>query len=540
MAVRLRQLGCLRLCGHRQSQRSRSLTTTGTEEPECIAMLTGFSSTSSAEDKTYLLSSAHKFSQLRTHQQWVHQELYLSQMSICIGKLKGEGKLGTHEIMKLVETVRYCSLSPKSRFISRYLQKLADKYALLPTEQRSLSPRDLVSLMTGMSALTLESKPLQKMVQSALPDISSWSGVMRGREPFYVLVGMRGLDARSQLSRLFVAALGKHVQRAEWDITDKRVRCLSGFQRMTDETPEVRDLFHFICEKILSDRNGSFDSTSVGTALLGLMGKDCCHGAAERVFYMLLEEMDEICYDSSTSADQLAALLRRAAVASKKINMSDVMSADIELIISRLQERLKLKARDGQSIGTRNRKSELESETIAKIEKRIRADGRVSLSSNEYIQGFETDIIFRVPNMLVPEFDTSGNRQVRSLVVNIEIDGPQHRVANNRFLDSLRDEYLHDQHKVVVVRISFDEINNTNMTIANIMDLVIKQNPFTEPLLADFAPVKEDFGDSFKMGKKCRGKNVRYDSFFQYVGETSITNVICNLLTIDLFEDRKI
>lgn len=472
-------------------------------------MLTDFSSSSSPEDKMYLVSSAHKFSQLRPHQQWVHQEQYLSLMSNCIGRLKGQGKLGTHEIMKLVEVVRYCSLSPQSRFISRYMQKLADKFALLPFEQRSLSPRDLASLMTGMSALTLDSKPLRKMVQSALPDISSWDGVLRGREPFHVLVGMRGLDARSPLSKRFVGALGEQIKRAEWDITDKRIRCLSGFQRMTDDTDEVRELFQFLCEKVLADRNGSLDSTSVGTALLGLMGKDCTHGAAENVFYLLLEEIDDICYDSNTSPEQIAALLRRAAVASKKITMSDVMTADMELIVSRLQEKLEISIREGQGIGVRNRQSELESDTIAKIKKRITADGRVTLSSNEYIHGFECDVIFRIPNMLVPEFDSLGKRQIRSLLVNVEIDGPQHRAANNRFLDSLRDEYLRDQHKIVVVRISFDEINNTNMTIANIMNLIMQQNPFTEPLLADFAPVKEDFGDSFIPGKKCRGKNVR-------------------------------
>jgi hypothetical protein len=66
----------------------------------------------------------------------------------------------------------------------------------------------------------------------------------------------------------------------------------------------------------------------------------------------------------------------------------------------------------------------------------------VSLSRNEYLNGFESDLVIRV-----------ASDEGLSTIINVEVDGPHHKylLSKKRFC-ALRDQLLLQQHGVRVVR----------------------------------------------------------------------------------------
>ena len=79
----------------------------------------------------------------------------------------------------------------------------------------------------------------------------------------------------------------------------------------------------------------------------------------------------------------------------------------------------------------------------------------VTVSSNEYIEGYEADIVIRKQSSSssLSSVEESHIKKEKSTIVNVELDGPvhKHNLTKKRFCEA-RDRYLVDSMGVRVVR----------------------------------------------------------------------------------------
>jgi hypothetical protein len=104
-----------------------------------------------------------------------------------------------------------------------------------------------------------------------------------------------------------------------------------------------------------------------------------------------------------------------------------------ELLLRRMQE---LQPKTSRSL------SNAEMRYLRLAEEALAGRADISLSGNEFLNGFESDLVIRVAS--------DGGL---STIINVELDGPHHKydLSKRRFC-ALRDQLLQEQHGVRVVR----------------------------------------------------------------------------------------
>jgi hypothetical protein len=111
---------------------------------------------------------------------------------------------------------------------------------------------------------------------------------------------------------------------------------------------------------------------------------------------------------------------------------------------------------------------------------------------NEYLFGFEADAVVCVEDYGSNKgARTSGKTNARSVVCNIEIDGPSHRQPTSKRFTRLRDEYLLQEHSIPVVRFDLVEYEALRGQREKHEYLMLRVAEVSD-LLAD-AAVKADF-----------------------------------------------
>lgn len=473
--------------------------------PRCINALTKLAE--QRECKVHqLLQCAEQYAKLPRFEQWGYQDQFARSVPTCMEKVNNIEVIRLEDIMRLVSCVQYFAMSPTSSLLNHYVSYLADAYDKLPDKE--LTAHALVSFLVGLSGGSNESKEFVRFMKTLTPAINGWNSCLRGRDPVYWLLGLRGLDAQSKSERAFVRALTVHLKKSNWRITDRIIGALSGLQRMSDDIPEVKDLFDFVATKIMNEFDDPINSESMCNALTGLLHKDCSTGVANKVLCRFIQDISGICSDSNTVLSEVRLLQRSASMVFPKLNLGEGTFQDIVAEsmgkLNEAVERRKISASDHVSTP----QSGIEAEAISRIKSRIKVDGRFVLSNNTFFHGFECDILLRLPDITNQIHSESGVPRLGSVTVNIEIDGPQHTSANKRFLDGLRDDFFQDQ-GVFVVRVPSNKINAASMTISNIMHLTVERHQSLQSTLKQFIPKEDEFGDSFKKGKMCRSKKVR-------------------------------
>jgi hypothetical protein len=92
--------------------------------------------------------------------------------------------------------------------------------------------------------------------------------------------------------------------------------------------------------------------------------------------------------------------------------------------------------------------SKNENRILARLLQHFRNIPNVVVSGNEYIDGFEADLMIRVYPAGISE-DASFVLHV----INVEVDGPSHAFPTKRRFCALRDRHLQRAHGIVVLRL---------------------------------------------------------------------------------------
>jgi hypothetical protein len=475
------------------------------EVPACITDLLPYAAGDVSAPASVLTDCARDFGQLPDHERWARCRPFMAAMQGCLEKPTGTDHLRSGDIMKLIECSRFFAVPPSSDALHAYLTPLANRYAALTPAQKFLSPMDIASLSGGMCAMTNETPSLEPLLREVMPVLSAWKGKLTGRDAHNCMYGLRGLDSDVPLSLAYLDAVAMHIKDADWRIWEMHimVASFSGLQRMSDDVPMVKDLLDYLCTMYLK-YDKPYHSFAVGNALLGLLKKNCTVGVAETFVNRLVDEIDAIAKNPETTLMNLEFLQHRTALIFPMLHVDEALRARVQDVLLTIRKSIEV-FRKG--ILTTDTASQLEDEIISNLKKRIAADGRILLTTNEFLHGFESDIVFRFPDATSDNYKYVDREVMKTVVVNVEIDGPNHSKSHSQFLDSMRDKYLRDR-GIIVIRLQFDGKDSRNKPLADILGMAVQKDPSLEPLLGQFTALKEDFGDSFVKGKKCKS-NVR-------------------------------
>ena len=230
---------------------------------------------------------------------------------------------------------------------------------------------------------------------------------------------------------------------------------LYGLQSMSSESREVRDLLVVLRDQVGKCRE-PLSAQHVGNALYGLLYCDLdasWDAFMKNVLYSLSQ------YSGSDSLVDAGTVLQSLCLVTcaKPYPLSDSIKD-----MGMLDEIVQQKNRLAEVFGTHPEVISGIGATVNRSERKyflaaseaLRDISGVTVSSNEYIEGFEADIVIRKQSSSSSSsIEESHIKKEKSTIVNVELDGPvhKHNLTKKRFCEA-RDRYLVDSMGVRVVR----------------------------------------------------------------------------------------
>jgi hypothetical protein len=222
---------------------------------------------------------------------------------------------------------------------------------------------------------------------------------------------------------------------------------------MSSESREVRDLLVVLRDQVGKCRE-PLDAQAVGNALYGLLHCDLdasWDAFVKKVLYSLSQ------YSGSDSLVDVRTVLQSLCLVTcaKPYPLSESIK-DMGMLDEIVQQKNRLAEVFGahpeviSGIGASVNRSERKYFLAAS--EALRDISGVTVSSNEYIEGFEADIVIR-KQPSSSSVEESHIKKEKSTIVNVELDGPvhKHNLTKKRFCEA-RDRYLVDSMGVRVVR----------------------------------------------------------------------------------------
>jgi very-short-patch-repair endonuclease len=219
---------------------------------------------------------------------------------------------------------------------------------------------------------------------------------------------------------------------------------LYGLQCMSSDVPEVRSLLTSLSAAV-SSCSEPLSAQHVSNALYGLQGVRPCEGGAvlwKIIYNNLRVVIDSL--DGSEFGDRDARDLLRTLY----IINDSACDVGIEVANFDIAEMVESLRRKSSVIGGLVSGSKSEKQVFLRLVKHFGSIPNVVVSGNEYIDGFEADIMIRV----YPAGE-SGDASFALHVINVEVDGPSHAFPTKRRFCALRDRHLQRAHGIVVLRL---------------------------------------------------------------------------------------
>ena len=270
------------------------------------------------------------------------------------------------------------------------------------------------------------------------------------------LYGLQSMSSESREVRDLLVVLRDQVGKCKEPLSAQHVgNALYGLQSMSSESREVRDLLVVLRDQVGKCRE-PLSAQAVGNALYGLLYCDLdasWDAFMKNVLYSLSQ------YSGSDSLVDAGTVLQSLCLVTcaKPYPLSDSIKD-----MGMLDEIVQQKNRLAEVFGTHPEVISGIGATVNRSERKyflaaseaLRDISGVTVSSNEYIEGFEADIVIRKQSSSSSSsIEESHIKKEKSTIVNVELDGPvhKHNLTKKRFCEA-RDRYLVDSMGVRVVR----------------------------------------------------------------------------------------
>ena len=235
---------------------------------------------------------------------------------------------------------------------------------------------------------------------------------------------------------------------------------LYGLQGMSSECVEVRALLSVLRCKV-AECSQPLNAQEVGNALYGL--SKCSLDESWLTFlqscFATLSQLDlnSSLEDVRTSYQTLCLL--------EGTTLSAITTSERHATKDKLLQLLTNQVEESNLCGIAGSRSEARYVRLAQAVVHKNPGLQVQVAHNEYLFGFEADLVFRC--------------QRTNRVLNLELDGPHHRRSKTQRFGQARDEYLTREHGVAVERWSLVDLENTKGVEAKLKKLISKQTSKT-------------------------------------------------------------
>ena len=307
----------------------------------------------------------------------------------------------------------------------------------------------------GLQNMSSESKEVRDLLVVLRDQVGKCTEVLRAQHVGNALYGLQNMSSESKEVRDLLVVLRDQVVRCTEPLRAQAVgNALYGLQNMSSESKEVRDLL-----VVLRDQVGKctepLRAQAVGNALYGVLRFDLdtswswfikvlldsisqCDGSNNFVDVGTI--LQSLCLITSAKSYPLSQSIKEMGlldeIVLQKNRLAQVFNAHPEVV-----------SRIGVAVN-RNEKKYFLAACGA-----FRDIPGVTLSNNEYIEGFEADIVIRKESSSSLSVEESSSKKELSTIINVELEGPiyKHKLRKKRFCEA-RDRYLFDTVGVRVVR----------------------------------------------------------------------------------------
>ena len=318
-----------------------------------------------------------------------------------------------------------------------------------------LRAQEVGNALYGLQNMSSESKEVRDLLVVLRDQVGKCTEPLRAQAVGNALYGLQNMSSESKEVRDLLVVLRDQVGKCTEPLRAQAVGiALYGLQNMSSESKEVRDLL-----VVLRDQVGKctepLRAQAVGNALYGVLRFDLdtswswfikvlldsisqCDGSNNFVDVGTI--LQSLCLITSAKSYPLSQSIKEMGlldeIVLQKNRLAQVFNAHPEVV-----------SRIGVAVN-RNEKKYFLAACGA-----FRDIPGVTLSNNEYIEGFEADIVIRKESSSSLSVEESSSKKELSTIINVELEGPiyKHKLRKKRFCEA-RDRYLFDTVGVRVVR----------------------------------------------------------------------------------------
>ena len=307
----------------------------------------------------------------------------------------------------------------------------------------------------GLQNMSSESKEVRDLLVVLRDQVGKCTEVLRAQHVGNALYGLQNMSSESKEVRDLLVVLRDQVVRCTEPLDAQAVgNALYGLQNMSSESKEVRDLLVVLRDQVVRCTE-PLRAQAVGNALYGVLRFDLdtswswfikvlldsisqCDGSNNFVDVGTI--LQSLCLITSAKSYPLSQSIKEMGlldeIVLQKNRLAQVFNAHPEVV-----------SRIGVAVN-RNEKKYFLAACGA-----FRDIPGVTLSNNEYIEGFEADIVIRKESSSSLSVEESSSKKELSTIINVELEGPiyKHKLRKKRFCEA-RDRYLFDTVGVRVVR----------------------------------------------------------------------------------------
>ena len=320
---------------------------------------------------------------------------------------------------------------------------------------RKMSMIDLTICLYSLRIYSINDHFVKELLLALAGKLSTGNVSFSAQAVGNALYGLQNMSSEDKEVRDLLVVLRDQVVRCTEPLRAQAVgNALYGLQNMSSESKEVRDLL-----VVLRDQVGKctepLRAQAVGNALYGVLRFDLdtswswfikvlldsisqCDGSNNFVDVGTI--LQSLCLITSAKSYPLSQSIKEMGlldeIVLQKNRLAQVFNAHPEVV-----------SRIGVAVN-RNEKKYFLAACGA-----FRDIPGVTLSNNEYIEGFEADIVIRKESSSSLSVEESSSKKELSTIINVELEGPiyKHKLRKKRFCEA-RDRYLVDTLGVRVVR----------------------------------------------------------------------------------------
>jgi len=342
-----------------------------------------------------------------------------------------------------------------------------------------LRAQEIGNALYGLQKMSSNENEVLGLISALTVKISQSKDILKAQEIGNALYGLQGMSSSKKEVLNLIAALSTKISQSQELLDTQNIgNALYGLQSMNSDQKEVLDLLSTLAVKI-SKSNELLDAQSIGNALYGLQGMSDDKKEVLDLLSVLYPKILES--NSILSAQQLSnaiyglqrmqcghteslilmflkqlSLLEVSNLSLREVTSVYQSLALVSLLPSYACDKLILDSIEGLQqkflrVLDNNFKFSTSSKFSSMAEKNffqfaLAACNNLSipfsLTHNEILHGFEADIVLRV--------SVSPSSQ---MIINVELDGPRHKLPKTLRFCQLRDQYLSFKHKIQIARL---------------------------------------------------------------------------------------